>query len=311
MAVEIDSLSLEKMRAMRQVSSAVYKKFTESKEYFKTHAFCFYEGEDGKYYNSRIEEYWGDRYIPLIAGKKSDVLQAMAKITSDSLYDDVCVMFFIDRDYDAPLAGTHKHLYETPCYSIENLYVQESVFEKVLRAEFGLSVADSDFHKCKKVFNLRLAEFNAVIRHFNAILKYVRQYVPENSCCFGDIKTTDLVTISINEVVQSQNYGQTIGLLTQKINIKQELMALTDASFELVPDVSAVFRGKNQLDFFVTLVNILRDANKQGGFFSEKLKRVRINITNNRLSELSQYAVTPPELKAFLLSHCPVAVHKV
>ena len=43
----------------------------------------------------------------------------------------------------------------------------------------------------------------------------------------------------------------------------------------------------------------LRDVNNRGGFFSKKLDNVHINITNNRLSELSQYAVTPDELRLF------------
>lgn len=37
-------------------------------------------------------------------------------------------MFFVDNDYDESLEGISPDLYETPCYSIENLYAQKEVF---------------------------------------------------------------------------------------------------------------------------------------------------------------------------------------
>ena len=59
------------------------------------------------------------------------------------------------------------------------------------------------------------------------------------------------------------------------------------------------FRGKNQLDFFVEFLNKLKCLRKEGKYFETKYD-VKLNITNNRLSELSQYAVTPPQLEKFL-----------
>ena len=93
-------MTLEQMREQRGVSEVLFKKFTEAREYFETHAFCFYEGEDGKYYDSRVAQYWGADFIPIVAGKKKEVIRAMRKIQSDPLYADVCTMFFVDRDYD-------------------------------------------------------------------------------------------------------------------------------------------------------------------------------------------------------------------
>lgn len=66
-----------------------------------------------------------------------------------------------------------------------------------------------------------------------------------------------------------------------------------------------VFRGKNQLDFLVSIVKKLKALNSSGEYFSATLKNVHINITDNRLSELSQYAITPPELDSFLERHRP------
>lgn len=114
---------LSKMRAGRKSYPAVFMKFVQYKRLHSTHAFCFYEGEDGMYYDRRIEEYLndGDRFVTLIAGNKQNVLKAMQKICADSAYVSVRKMFFIDRDYDTPQVA-HKDLYETPGYSIENCY---------------------------------------------------------------------------------------------------------------------------------------------------------------------------------------------
>lgn len=54
MSEENDSL-LESMREHREDAVVAFKKFTENKNEHRDYAFCFYEGEDAKYYNSRIE----------------------------------------------------------------------------------------------------------------------------------------------------------------------------------------------------------------------------------------------------------------
>ena len=262
------------MRAKRNVAEAVFKKFTEAKDKFDTYAFCFFEGEDGKYYNSRIEKYWGSNFIPLVAGKKKEVLKVMRMIKASPLYNNVCTMFFVDRDYDQSLKGIDKDLFETPCYSIENLYAQEATFCRILKAEFGLSVIDSDFCKCLNTYRSRLAEFNQIIFHFNAIVKYQHQCEPDRICQFSSISTSHLAHVSVDKVVKSTHHDRVIAKLLEQLHV--------------IPEIK-----------------ILKDLNAQGGYFSSKLTRVYITISENRLSELSQYAVTPPELAEFLDAHRP------
>ena len=302
-----NSLTLAEMREMREVSGVLYKKFTEAHEYFGTHAFCFYEGEDGKYYNSRIEKYWGNNYIPLIAGNKKEVLRALRKITSDPLYDSVCVMFFVDRDFDASLVGTNRHLFETPCYSIENLYAQESSLDKILKAEFGMNVTDLDFHKCKEVYRLRLEEFIQVILRFNSVVKYQHLFAPDIHCRFSSIKTTHLAKVTLDGVTKAQRHDETIRSLIDSLSADSKVLAQLENDFDAETNLPMVLRGKNQLDLLVAMVNRFKEVNSVGGFFAEKRNCVHINITENRLGELSQYAVTPPELTEFLFAHRPNA----
>lgn len=298
-------MTLEEMREKRGVSEVVFKKFTEAREYFETHAFCFYEGEDGKYYDSRVTQYWGTNFIPIVAGQKKEVIRVMRKIQSDPLYADVCTMFFVDRDFDEPLANTNDDLFETPCYSIENLYAQESVFRRILQSEFGLNYIDQDHQKCLADYRLRLDEFNRIIAKFNAVVKYQHQYAPEIICRFSNVKTSHLAHVEIAQVTKSLRHDEQINKLVSKLSADSEILETLENELLSESSPHLVLRGKNQLDYMVSIIMKLKDLNTSGGYFSKQLKHVYITLTDNRLSELSQYAITPPELDIFLKKHRP------
>lgn len=296
---------LEEMRLQRGNAEVIYKKFTESRKFHNTHAFCIYEGEDGKYYNHRIQRYWNDNIIPFTAGNKKEVLQVMKRITSDPLYTSVCVMFFIDRDYDTSLMGTHKDLFETPCYSIENLYANEIVFQRILQAEFGLNITDSDYYKCISDYKTLLTEFNKIIVKFNAIVKFQHIFAPHIKCQFSSIKTSHIVCVQLDHIAESARFQETIDKLVTQLSAPEE--DLKKLEFELIEEKKPelVFRGKNQLDFLVEIIKELKNKSKEGTYFSQRLNNIHITLTENRLSELSQYAITPPELETFLQNHLP------
>ena len=299
MSEENDSL-LESMREHREDAVVAFKKFTENKNEHRDYAFCFYEGEDAKYYNSRIEMFFGQKYFVYKAGNKKAVLHIMEMIQSKPEYSEMCTMFFVDRDYDNSLQGQSDNLFETPCYSIENLYARKEAYERILKAEFGLNPIDEDYKKCIELYDKRLVEFNQIILEFNALVKYKHQRCPEQKCMFSNVKTNHLANITLESVKKSNNYSQTIGAIKGDLNVNEDDFRITSAELEGELKPEDVFRGKNQLDFFSEIIKKLRDVNNRGGFFSKKLDNVHINITNNRLSELSQYAITPDELRLFL-----------
>lgn len=308
MGREKNALSLEQMRAKRNVGEAVFKKFTEAQDRFETHAFCFFEGEDGKYYNSRIEKYCNSNFISFVAGNKKEVLKVMQMIKGAHLYNHVCTMFFVDRDYDESLKGTDKDLFETPCYSIENLYAQEATLIRILQSEFGLNIIDSDYDKCIRTYRSRLSEFNQIIFYFNAIVKYQHQYEPEVKCQFSSVKTTHLAHVSVDKVVKSDHHDKEIRKLTDSLHATSKQLNEIETELQKEKQPCLILRGKNQLDFMVSILKIFKELNATGEYFSCRLPRVHITITENRLSELSQYAVTPPELIEFLNAHRPQSI---
>ena len=292
--IDDTSLSLEQMRKERGTYEAIYIQFVNSKKYFKTYAFCFYEGEDGKYYNSRISQKFGNKFITYTVGNKKEVLKLFRRITSTDLYDDVCTMFFVDRDYDLSLSGESEKLFETPCYSIENLYVQKECLMKILQSEFGLNEIDDDFQKCLVDFEQRERDFNNEILEFNSLVYLRRKKSDSNSnCSFGSIKTSHMLKVNVDKVERATKYDETINKIKEKLQFEEKEIEKSKKELEEKGDFSVNFRGKNQLDFFVEFIRGLKKLNEDGGYFGIKHNNIHINVTSNRLSELSQYAVTP------------------
>ena len=299
-----EKLSLEQMRKERGTYEAIYMQFLNCRKYYKAYAFCFYEGEDGKYYDSRIREKFNDKIITYPVGNKKEVIKLLNRIKGFGLYDEVCTMFFVDRDYDASIAGTNEDLFETPCYSIENLYVQKECLIKILQSEFGLNKMDKDCKKCLRDFELRETEFNEHLLEFNSLIYLRRKKSDLNSdYSFGSIKTLHLVNVNVKKISRSAKYDEIINDIKNSLHFIDE--EIEEAKTELMDkgSCSLNFRGKNQLDFFVEFINELKRLNSAGGYFSIKRTRIRINITANRLSELSQYASTPASLIEFLEKH--------
>lgn len=298
------SLSLEKMRAERQTSESVYMQFANSGKYHTSHAFCFYEGEDRKYYDNRIREKFQDNFITYPVGNKKEVLKLLKAIRDSGLYKNVCTMFFVDRDFDESLMGTDIDLYETPCYSIENLYTQPECLMKILQSEFGLNAMDADYQKCMKDFQLRQKEFDNHMLEFNALVYLRRKKSDSNSnYSFSSVKTSRMATIKVDKIAKAAKYDETIAEIREKLNFDNS--EIEDAKKELLSlgDFSLNFRGKNELDFFVNFIKELKLLNDTGGYFSVKRNNIHIDITSNRLSELSQYAITPENLEVFLEEH--------
>lgn len=136
-------------------------------------------------------------------------------------------------------------------------------------------------------------------------MQYQHHYAPEVVCRFSDVRTSHLAQIEINQVIKARRCDEKINTLISKLNADVEQLAILEEKLSLENEPHLVFRGKNQLDFMVSFLMKLKELNRAEEYFSEKLKRVYINLTDNRLSELSQYAITPPELSSFLEKHRP------
>lgn len=299
---------LSKMREGRESHTSIFMKFTQCKKYFSTHAFCFYEGKDGAYYNSRIERYLadGDQFITLVARNKKNLLKAMQKICSDVNYSSVRKMFFVDQDFDTQ-QPPHTDLYETPGYSIENFYVDEETFRRILRSVFYINESDPDYEICIKKYRETFEQFHKIILAFNARVKYKHQYDNDNhECSFSGIKNSHLVQISLDRVIKSHKHDEEIAKLDNKLHPDMEILSKVEQELSETENPFYTYRGKNELYCLVELLESMRRAYNcsNSNLFSAKLfNKVDFVASNDPLNTMSQFASTPQALIDFITNH--------
>lgn len=312
---------LSMMRAERNTYPAVYMDFVQMSKFYSTHAFCFYEGEDGKYYNSRIRREFEDNFISFRVGNKKEVLKLIKKIRENESHYEACLMFFVDRDFD--FSGPElnhkvivdKDLYVTPCYSVENLYVSPSCLGRILQSEFLINQYDSDYKKCINDFVSLSNSFNEIIVEFNAIkLLHDKKSKSNSEYDFPDKNNRFLrFNIDLNKngnqlqdfitLIKSTDYDNEIQKMLFELKI--EISDFEKAKDELASkdNKNYLFRGKNQLHFFVEFIASLRQLNKREKYFRFKRNCVHIAFNGNWLSEISQYADEPKSLIEFIKNH--------
>lgn len=188
---------VENSRYERDSFTSVFMQFTEDSKYYRSYAFCFYEGEDGKYYDSRIRKVFSDNIYTYKLNGKKNVLKLYRRLSDDPEYKDSCCMYFIDRDFGFD-SVQGEDIYQTPCYSIENLYVNEDSLKRILQSEFGLNPRDEVSIKIIDSFKMRLKEFIDIITEFNVYI-YLRDKKQISNSVFkaNDIKTSSITNIKL------------------------------------------------------------------------------------------------------------------
>jgi hypothetical protein len=159
------------MREKRQSPSVDLLKLIKEIDLFDTTIVCVFEGEDAKYYGSRIDQYFhGYTRKNLSCKGKSNVLTLKNKVENNKEIQEAKIIFFIDKDFDDEIHDTN--LYCTPCYSIENLYADSNVLKLILTDELGLcefrhadiiSQIINAYNKFEQVCDIELSELNAWI----------------------------------------------------------------------------------------------------------------------------------------------------
>lgn len=295
---------ITEMRESRESANVAFITFCSNYRKYPNHIFCFYEGEDGKYYNQRIKSVIGDNIITIKSGDKFNTLKAWRRISKDTKYDSINKMFFVDRDMDDLPDDIDDNLYVTPCYSIENLYVSIESFANIIETEFSISKTDDDYKKCIDLFVYLYHQFCELMIEFNAlVLVRKNKHLGNGKVCLSAMKTTQMIKVELSEVAKGGKYDSLIGDLKEKLQVTDEEMQNAIETIQTQDNYGNYFRGKNQLDFLVALIALLKKANNTKTFFTQTRNCVSIDLTNNRLSELSQYAQTPDCLTDFIKKH--------
>ncbi len=299
---------IEKLRQSKDKPQVAFLEFAQSTSRLSSHLFCFFEGKDNAYYVPRIKRYT-EKYHPIKCGGRDKVLETYRIITNRPEYEKYKKAFFIDRDFNEPLSPKNPPIFETPCYSIENLYVSVDVFKEILTNEFHLSeVSDQAFDECISIFIERQREFHNAVTLFNAwyaCLVEIRNATGKQTGVNLDDKLPKgFVDISLHSV--TTNYG----LDKIKLNFPEATEFEEDQlNSKLIDfqscDSKKVFRGKYEISFLIKFIQlILQDANSTRTILKNKINFAfgdASGINNEQAINIFEgYAETPQNLVEYL-----------
>lgn len=271
----------------------------------------FFEGEDEKYYSIRLAtgapgvEWGGVR-----CGGKRKVIQMRERIRQHSEYGKSRCIFFVDADFDD---NTDLHdyadVYVTPGYSVENFYISDSAFQRILSAEFDVTPygeSSACFEKAFDSFTASKRAYLDAVEDFNCWLRSCRILERTGALTgrlnLNNLEFSSLVNVGLGVCVSVYDADNIEALFPDMVF---NVVVDKESSRAILASCSheASFRGKQQLEFMRVFLTLLKtDRCKKNGrtIFAEK-GNVRMNLTKaNCLSELSQYADTPKCLLAFL-----------
>lgn len=303
-------MDVESTREARQKGVVAFTKFCQDKKGHEECLFCFFEGEDSKYYGSRIEqytEYPSEKVINYNCGGRKEVERVYLLISKKQEYGDVNKMFFIDSDY-IPKEQVPSDMYQTPCYSIENFYSSANCFGKILNREFGINSIDADYSKCVADYCNRQREFHNHTSFLNVWLSCQREeeeIKKQKAVVLGDFKVAKLFSeISIAKVKSKQAIDENLlmTIFTNAYNIESSKIDTTSTAWA-DQEAQQIYRGKFEMEFLRKILESIVAVNKAHTYFSAVYNCVHLNPGSNMLSSLSAYADTPTCLVSFLKAH--------
>ena len=300
-------MDVQKTREARNKSVVVFTKFCQSKELHTRALFCFYEGEDAKYYGNRVEQITGiscDNIVSYNCGGKAGVLKVKELIKKKKQYDHVKTAYFIDSDF-FPQKNLEKNVYQTTGYSVENYYTSSTAFTRILNYAFGVNCNCGDYQRCMEDYKKSMDVFHSQILFLNAWIKAQRVNELKNGK-----RKLELTNFKISK------YFETLAI--DKIGIKQKIdkkilekcfpdsCIIEDTEIEKYvseleqTNMQQTLRGKYELEFLKKIIDDLKKKHKKGEYFSEEYECIKIDPNVDPLLLLSQCADTPEGLIAFL-----------
>ncbi|MGT8905296.1 DUF4435 domain-containing protein [Bacillus safensis] len=296
---------------------------------------CFFEGEDAKYYLDRVEEYTSyslsDITVYSCDGKRN-LLKLHKKISSYEEYNALSKAFFIDKDYGLETIEVDDQVYITPYYSIENFYVNQNSFKRLIIKEFGINIFEDDFKKVTEDFASQYKEFLKIISPLNAfIYSFLKA---EEEIIIDKFRLADFIDIKVDTVIKLKDTGFDSLKTYYKEKLERDITRRKQHAENNLNKFNAVIdkvendffnnlqkvldnketltHGKIALFFLIKFIEDLKLVNKKSNYFSRKRQSVYIDIqSNNILSNLSQYAQTTDCLIFFLKKYQHVAKEEI
>lgn len=295
--------SVKTLRESRGKAQPVFMEFTRLYKQYPSALYCFFEGEDSKYYGVRIKNIIRpEKDFYFSCSGKDGVLGIHKMLSARKSYANVKAAYFIDRDFDESIRERGlNEIYETPCYSIENFYTSVQCFSEVLRSEFNLRESDENFERCVSLYIKLQEEFHNAVELLNTWIACQRD--KSSQLNISDISVSHFVDIDLNQITTKYVIDDLYARFPRAIAISQEEL---DARLTELRSSTRKksFRGKFEIEFLLKfLQKLIHEANTANyPYFTRKVNVVLSLSKRNIISNLSQYADTPDCLDSYLKS---------
>jgi len=292
--------------AVEESVSVPIHKFVLLSDKLDENFYAFFEGNDAPYYVTRISHTTALETQSIICGNKKNVIAVFDHISTRREYDKYFKGFFVDRDFDDTLIGSKVGIYETPCYSIENLYCCKTTLTEILKSEFKLSLLDNEFNEIHSLFDKNFEKYNSSVLTFNAWYLSVK-FLEHSKGIHSNVNLNDKLPSDFIEI--KDMYRADISQLYDLEKIETLFPSAPKISLDLLNvsiqklDCDKKLRGKYQLQFFLKFLDfIIEDANKIKAIIKRKTK---FQFGKGQaLSHLSVFAKTPQCLTEYIKTCC-------
>lgn len=295
-------VSIESVAAIKRSSSSVAYHLYHS-IYSKAGSndlICLFEGRDAPYYNIRIKQYTDKVIHPIQCGNKDNVIKLHDKLSREKNKKGIKRLYFVDRDFD-PLIK-HPEIFETCRYSIENYYCEPSVFQEILKCEYGLSIASDEYNILSSLYNKLFSIYCQKILYFNAwyrSLKILKKTKNLESVGFSlDNKLPKaFINVDLHSVIGDYTIEDLKKTFPDAISFDEKDVQSSLKVLSNEPHVS--LRGKFLLYFLYKFLSCLNDNCKKEKTYISKNVKFEVQY-REAITKLSVYAVTPASLIDYL-----------
>lgn len=305
--ISMEEITREGLLASAENESTYFMDFnTKCNDYGLSYVYCFVENYDLCFYPHRVEDIMGRKATGIPCEGKSNVLKVFALVKSKPEYDKYTTRFFVDADFDDN-STIDPHIYVTPCYSIENLFMEEEVVSKILENEYKIrpNSLDGKHQLCMNLYRKELTDFHKAVLLFNSWYCTVKHkgLTKEMKVNLSDSIPSDMVDLTI---------GSIRSLYTKAdIETKYPLAPvtteeeMTSSSALLVSNPKAL-RGKYEIQFLHKFFEYI-NADAKGPRQYTIIKK-GVNMERNRMiSTLDNYVSTPLDMREYIINGVRVA----
>lgn len=295
-------------------SIVIYTEFvTNFRKNSKEYVYCFYEGRDDNiYYNLRVENLSGKTAEWFNCNGKDNVVDIQKMISNIKEYMHEPILYFVDKDYSNN-EYISKDIYITPCYSIENFYVNLDSFKKIIRGVFNMTSSSEDYTLAVNLYTEAKIHFHKEILFLNKWLACQNDLREQNN--LTHLKIDDTLSDYFNEkfIINNQlkldmNYDDTKDIEKLQKDLFKNSPIISEefilSKKEIFKDrENCFFRGKFELKFlssFLKQMNCDIGRKKNRTIFIKRHKCTLKFEFENILSNLSVYATTPKCLENYI-----------